>query len=125
MFGYEMLIFAMMHADQPGVPIHLKKLEPELESVFSLGQQIDERTGVVRARTHALAHASAAIRDSAADNQGHVRDLRIAGEDAAWDAFLAWAPSKRWSLTVAFVDLGNIVIADNQRGVYASLQVGF
>lgn len=42
--------------------------------------EIDERIGVVRARTHALAHASAAIRDSAADNQGHVRDLRIAGE---------------------------------------------
>jgi hypothetical protein len=29
------------------------------------------------------------------------------------------------SVTVAYVDLGNIVIADNQRGVYASLQVGF
>jgi hypothetical protein len=52
-------------------------------------------------------------------------NLGIAGEDAAWDAFVAWAPSKRWSLTVAVVDLGNIVIADNQRGWYASLQFAY
>jgi hypothetical protein len=39
--------------------------------------------------------------------------------------FVAWAPSRNVSLTVAYVDLGNIVIRDHQRGVYASLQVGF
>ena len=52
-------------------------------------------------------------------------NLDIAGEDHAWDVFLAWAPAKKVSLTVAWVDLGNIVIADNQGGLYASLQVGF
>ncbi|HBD20144.1 MAG TPA: DUF3034 domain-containing protein [Arenimonas sp.] len=52
-------------------------------------------------------------------------NLGIAEENDAWDVFVAWAPSKHVSLTVAYVDLGNIVIADNQRGVYASLQVGF
>lgn len=52
-------------------------------------------------------------------------NLNIAAEDDAWDVFIAWAPVKNVSLTVAYVDLGNIVIADNQRGVYASLQVGF
>lgn len=52
-------------------------------------------------------------------------NLGIATEDDAWDAFVAWAPNKHVSLTLAYVDLGNIVIADNQRGVYASLQVGF
>ena len=52
-------------------------------------------------------------------------NLNIAVEDDAWDAFIAWAPVKNVSMTVAYVDLGNIVIADNQRGVYASLQVGF
>lgn len=51
--------------------------------------------------------------------------LAIAGEDHAWDAFLAWAPNKHLALTLAWVDLGNIVIADDQRGWYASLQVGF
>lgn len=52
-------------------------------------------------------------------------NLGIATEDDAWDVFVAWAPTKNVSVTVAYVDLGNIVIADNQRGVYASLQVGF
>ncbi|GAB2501115.1 DUF3034 family protein [Arenimonas alkanexedens] len=52
-------------------------------------------------------------------------NLGIADEDAAWDVFVAWAPIKNVSLTVAYVDLGNIVIRDDQRGVYASLQVGF
>ncbi len=52
-------------------------------------------------------------------------NLNIAHEDNAWDAFIAWAPVKHVSLTVAYVDLGNIVIRDNQRGWYASLQVGF
>lgn len=52
-------------------------------------------------------------------------NLGIAVEDNAFDAFIAWAPYKNVSLTVAYVDLGNIVIADDQRGLYASLQVGF
>jgi hypothetical protein len=52
-------------------------------------------------------------------------NLGIAREDAAWDVFVAWAPIKNVSLTVAYVDLGNVVIHDNQRGAYASLQVGF
>lgn len=52
-------------------------------------------------------------------------NLGIADEDNAWDVFLAWAPAKNVSLTVAYVDLGNIVIRDKQRGAYASLQVGF
>lgn len=52
-------------------------------------------------------------------------NLGIAREDDWLDVFVAWAPSRNVSLTVAYVDLGNIVIKDHQRGVYASLQVGF
>ena len=52
-------------------------------------------------------------------------NLSIAGEDDWKDVFIAWAPNRRVSLTVAYVDLGNIVIRDHQRGIYASLQVGF
>lgn len=52
-------------------------------------------------------------------------NLNIAGEDDAFDVFIAWAPVKHVSLTLAYVDLGNIVIRDHQRGLYASLQVGF
>lgn len=51
-------------------------------------------------------------------------NLAVAAEGAAWDAFVAWAPNRHVSLTLAYVDLGNIVVA-RQRGAYASLQVGF
>ena len=52
-------------------------------------------------------------------------NLGIAREDDWYDLFVAWAPVKNVSLTVAYADLGNIVIKDRQRGVYASVQVGF
>ncbi|HET9031341.1 MAG TPA: DUF3034 family protein [Dokdonella sp.] len=52
-------------------------------------------------------------------------NLGIAEEDDWFDAFIAWAPTKHVSLTLAYADLGNIVIKDNQRGPYLSVQVGF
>lgn len=52
-------------------------------------------------------------------------NLGIAKEDNWFDAFVAYAPNKHVSFTLAYADLGNIVIKDNQRGVYASVQVGF
>jgi hypothetical protein len=52
-------------------------------------------------------------------------NLGIAKEDDWYDVFVAWAPTKHVSLTVAYADLGNIVIKDKQRGLYASVQVGF
>ena len=45
MFGYEMLVYALLMPDNPGVPTHLKKLEPDLDPVFVTDQQIDEATG--------------------------------------------------------------------------------
>lgn len=51
-------------------------------------------------------------------------NLGIAKEGDWYDAFVAWAPNKHVSLTLAYVDLGNIVIKDRQRGFYASVQVG-
>ena len=52
-------------------------------------------------------------------------NLGIAKEDDWFDAFIAWAPTKNVSVTLAYADLGNIVIKDNQHGLYASLQAGF
>ena len=52
-------------------------------------------------------------------------NLGIAREDDSWDLFAAFFPTKNVSLTVAYVDLGNIVIRDHQRGFYAALQAGF
>lgn len=51
-------------------------------------------------------------------------NLAVAREGAAYDAFVAYAICKHLSLTVAYVDLGNIVTR-RQTGLYASLQAGF
>src|SRR3990167_560945 len=52
-------------------------------------------------------------------------NLGITREDDWFDVFVAYAPTRNVSVTLAYADLGNIVIKDNQRGLYASLQVGF
>jgi hypothetical protein len=49
-------------------------------------------------------------------------NLGIAQEDDAWDVFAAYFLCKNLSLTVAYVDLGNIVIANHQNGIYLSAQ---
>jgi Protein of unknown function (DUF3034) len=46
-------------------------------------------------------------------------------EDSWYDVFIAYAPTKNISLTLAYVDLGNIVIKDKQKAPYLSVQVGF
>ena len=46
-------------------------------------------------------------------------------EDNWFDLFIAWAPTKNVSVTLAYADLGNIVIKDRQKATYLSLQVGF
>ena len=51
-------------------------------------------------------------------------NLSIAREQNAWDVFAAYFFNKNVSATLAYVDLGNIVIRDNQRGAYLSLQAG-
>lgn len=45
MFMYEMLVGAMMTADNAGVPQHIKQLERDLEPIFLAGKQVDEGTG--------------------------------------------------------------------------------
>lgn len=52
-------------------------------------------------------------------------NLGIAKEDDWKDIFIAWAPTKNISLTAAYVDLGNIVIRDDQKAFYVSAQIGF
>ncbi len=51
-------------------------------------------------------------------------NLSIAREQTAWDIFAAYFFNKNISATLAYADLGNIVIRDDQRGAYLSLQAG-
>lgn len=85
------------------------------------GDLRDGRSIAFEGSAAVLLHRTLAL---GAEYRGKPDNLRIADEDAAWDAFLAWAPGKHVSLTLAWVDLGDILIADAQRGWYASVQVG-
>ncbi len=60
-----------------------------------------------------------------AEYRSKPNNLGIARESDWYDAFITWAPTKHVSLTLAYAYLGNIVIKDNQRGLYLSVQVGF
>ena len=58
------------------------------------------------------------------------RNLAADVEDDAWDAFIAWTPTKNISLVAAYVNLGSILApvtsdTSDQKGTYLSLQVGF
>jgi hypothetical protein len=46
-------------------------------------------------------------------------------ENNWYDLFVAYAPTKNISVTLAYVDLGNIVIKEKQRAPYLSVQIGF
>ncbi len=59
-----------------------------------------------------------------ADFRTKPNNLSIANETNAFDLFAAWFINKNLSMTLAYVDLGNVVIHDNQQGVYVSLQAG-
>ncbi|HEV7717259.1 MAG TPA: DUF3034 family protein, partial [Steroidobacteraceae bacterium] len=57
-------------------------------------------------------------------------NLSVDTEDDAWDAFLAWTPTRNISLVAAYVNLGSILgpvtgDTDDQKGAYLSFQVGF
>ena len=52
-------------------------------------------------------------------------NLKFAREDDAFDLFLAYFFNKNLSVTVAYVDLGDIALQGRQHGAYMSLQAGF
>lgn len=52
-------------------------------------------------------------------------NLGFAREDNAYDAFLAYFLNKNLSVTLAYVDLGDIALQGRQSGLYASVQAGF
>jgi hypothetical protein len=56
--------------------------------------------------------------------------LSVDDERGAWDAFLAWTPTRNVSIVGAYVSLGSILapvtqVTHDQRGAYVSMQVGF
>ena len=65
-------------------------------------------------------------RDLAIGAELRTKPDKLGFEENNWaDVFVAWAPTKNVSVTLAYADLGNIVIKDKQRATYLSVQVGF
>lgn len=52
-------------------------------------------------------------------------NLGFAREQNAYDAFAAWTLNKHLSLTVAYIQLGDIATIQDQHGYYVSAQIGF
>lgn len=52
-------------------------------------------------------------------------NLKIYKEDDAKDVFVTWFPQKNFSVTAAYLDLGNIANKDNQSAWYLSGQVSY
>ena len=59
------------------------------------------------------------------DNLKAIPGLANFKEEAFSDLFIAWAPTKNISLTVAYATLGTIVTDVKQKGFYSSIQIGF
>jgi hypothetical protein len=62
------------------------------------------------------------------DNQpvlGLLGAPRLAREDDVWDLFVAWLPNKHFSVTGAYVDLGNLPFQADSRAAYVSLKFSY
>ncbi len=62
--------------------------------------------------------------------RARARRLDVDDESDAWDAFVAWAPSRSVSVVAAYVNLGSIAApiggsSSDQGGAYLSAQIGF
>lgn len=86
LFAYDMLIYALMMPDNPGVPVHLKKLEPEFEPMFPVGKQITEDCGGMLAQWSGpraeliTADEALALEARCTENQINVESLRRAAK---------------------------------------------
>lgn len=59
------------------------------------------------------------------DNLAYNEATAFLEEDHAWDVFVAWFPHRLGSLTLAWVNLGNIAGKKDQAGLYVSGQVSY
>jgi hypothetical protein len=49
----------------------------------------------------------------------------LARENNVWDVFVAWLPNKHFSVTAAYVNLGNLPFQEDSNAAYLSLQASF
>jgi hypothetical protein len=60
-----------------------------------------------------------------AEYRAKPNNLSTFRENSAEDIFIAWAPVKNFSVTMAWLDLGSIAGKSTQRGLYVSVWLGY
>lgn len=65
-----------------------------------------------------------------AEYRGKPHNLGVDDESGAWDAFVAWAPTRHISVVAAYLNIGSVLapvttVTSDQAGPYVSLQAGF
>ena len=65
-----------------------------------------------------------------AEYRGKPHNLNVDDESGAWDAFVAWAPTRNISIVAAYLNIGSVLapvtgVKHDQSGPYLSLQAGF
>jgi hypothetical protein len=91
------------------------------------GNEDDGRTAALEATFAFIVSRTFAV---GAEYRDKPDNLLADEEGAAWDAFVAWTPTKNISFVGAYVDLGEILSpvtgrGQNQTGQYLSFQIGF
>jgi hypothetical protein len=91
------------------------------------GNEDDGRSAVLEATFAFIVARTIAV---GAEYRDKPDNLLADEEGAAWDAFIAWTPTKNISVVAAYVDLGEILSpvtqrTENQTGQYLSFQIGF
>jgi hypothetical protein len=105
----------------------LRYTEANQFGLLGFGGGENDRTAVLEATGAFIVSRTLAVGVEYRDKPDN---LQADEEGAAWDAFVAWTPSKNISFVGAFVDLGEILSpvtgrTDNQTGQYLSFQIGF
>jgi hypothetical protein len=65
-----------------------------------------------------------------AEYRGKPHNLSVDDESGAWDAFVAWAPTRNISVVAAYLNIGSVLapvtgVTSDQNGPYVSVQAGF
>ena len=91
----------------------------ELEHEGSLGLFLTEQVVIgaeIRSQTNRLKQQEVL---------GLLGAPNLAKEDTVHDFFIAYVPNKRWSLTLAAVDFGNLPFQEDSKAFYVSAQAAF
>jgi len=110
------------------VNVTLRATKANQLGLLGFGGDLDERYGLQGEMT--LAYVVSRSLAIGGEYRTRPQNLSVDDERAAWDAFIAWAPSKYFSIVGAYVNIGSVLapatgVTHDQDGAYVSVQIGF